>query len=99
MMIAAIFVSILAYVCRALAILIIVEAVLSWIPSMRFHPFKRMVSAVVDPLLAPLRKVIKPLYLNQVYIDFTPFIAVLILSYLPIIVLTILKNSGAFGGR
>jgi len=60
-----------------LALLIIVRAVLTWIPSVDYgHPLIRAIIRVTDPVLLPIRRVIPPLG----GIDVTPIAALLLIE-------------------
>jgi len=58
--------------------LIVLGAILSWFPSSRGHAITRFIQSVTNPLLAPFRAIIPALG----GIDFSPVIAMLLLSYL-----------------
>jgi YggT family protein len=62
---------------QLLMLLIVVRAVLSWIPSVDYwHPLIRAIVRVTDPILQPLRRVIPPLG----GIDLTPLVALFLLE-------------------
>ena len=59
---------------QLLSLLIIVRAVLSWIPGLdSAHPVIRFIMRVTDPILEPIRRVIPPLG----GFDLSPIIALL----------------------
>ena len=45
---------------RLYTALIVISAVASWFPQARNHSFTKTVDALVEPILAPIRKVIPP---------------------------------------
>ncbi len=55
---------------------VIISAVLSWFPF--YSPVKHIFDAMAYPILAPLRKLVPPVYT----FDFSPLIAILILIFL-----------------
>ncbi|HTU71424.1 MAG TPA: YggT family protein [Candidatus Baltobacteraceae bacterium] len=50
----------IVWVFRAYSVLLFVYAILSWIPDLR-GPWVRYLAAVVEPVLAPIRRIIPPL--------------------------------------
>lgn len=70
-------VTLVSDVAQVLALLIIVRAVLTWIPSVDYgHPLIRAIIRVTDPVLLPIRRVIPPLG----GIDVTPIAALLLIE-------------------
>jgi len=63
---------------QLLSLLLFVYALGSWFPSVRRSKFYLLLSALFEPLLEPIRKVIKPV--NGV--DFSPLILMLLLILL-----------------
>ncbi len=63
---------------QLLTILVIVHAFGSWFPSVRRSKFYWYIDAIVEPLLRPIRSVIKPV--NGV--DFSPLVLIFILYIL-----------------
>jgi YggT family protein len=64
-------------VAQVLALLIIVRAVLSWIPSVDYrHPVIRAIIRITDPVLLPIRRVVPPLG----GLDVTPIAALLLIE-------------------
>ena len=45
---------------RLYGMLVFISAILSWFPQARNHPIAQLVDALVEPLLAPIRKVLPP---------------------------------------
>ena len=63
---------------QLLTLLIIVRAVLSWIPTADYgHPAIRFVMRVTDPVLEPVRRVLPPLG----GLDLSPIVAILLLQF------------------
>ena len=55
---------------------VIISAILSWFPF--YSPIKHFFDAMAYPILAPIRRMIPPVYM----FDFSPLIAILILVFL-----------------
>ncbi|MFP4461630.1 MAG: YggT family protein [Thermotogota bacterium] len=69
---------------------LIIDAVLSFLPQMRYSPFRQVISSLANLVLNPLRRVIKPI--GQ--IDFTPYIAILIMIFLDAFLIQTLFDIG-----
>jgi len=64
---------------QLLTLLIIVRAVLSWIPNVDHgHPLIRWIMRVTDPILEPIRRAIPPLG----GFDLSPIIAILLVQFI-----------------
>lgn len=72
------FLLIAQYAIRALMLLIVVASVMSWFNPDPRNPAVKAVNAVVDPLLHPIRAILP----EGLGIDFSPMVALLILSAL-----------------
>jgi YggT family protein len=58
-------------------VLVIVRVFISWIPGVnQFHPFIRVIRQIVDPILAPFRRVL-PSFAG---IDLSPLLAIIVLN-------------------
>ena len=77
---------------NALYILIFVRVILSWIPSAANNPLGKLVYALTDPILSPIRKLIakSPLGGPGMMIDFSPFIASLAIMILQNVILSVI---------
>lgn len=86
-------VALVSDVAQVLALLIIVRAVLSWIPSIDYgHPVIRAIVRVTDPVLLPIRRLVPPLG----GLDVTPIAALLLIQIARYLLVNILV--AAFGG-
>lgn len=74
------------YLCRILAFVIIVRALLSWFPVGRVILLVVILNSVSNPILRPLRKIIPRLGM----FDITPMVAIVILYIIPLIISAIL---------
>lgn len=86
-------ITLISDVAQILALLIIVRAVLSWIPSLDYgHPVIRTINRVTDPLLLPIRRLVPPLG----GLDVTPIAALLLIQVARYLLINILV--AAFSG-
>jgi YggT family protein len=76
----------LAMVIQLLALAILVRALLSWFIRDPYNPLVQALDYVTEPILQPLRSLIPRMGM----IDFTPMIAIIVLS----IIATVLRDSG-----
>jgi YggT family protein len=70
-----ILVNIITFVAQILSLLIIISAVLSFFMS-PFHPIRQGIDRIVNPLLAPIRRVIPAMGA----IDFSPLILLILIQ-------------------
>lgn len=62
---------------QLLVLLIIVSVILSYFMD-PYHPIRRSIDSVVEPMLSPIRRVVPPLGM----IDFSPLILILLIQLL-----------------
>ncbi|HXX37294.1 MAG TPA: YggT family protein [bacterium] len=63
---------------QLLTLLIVVRAILSWIPTMDYgHPLIQLVVRITDPVLQPVRSILPPLG----GLDLSPIVAILLLQF------------------
>lgn len=60
-----------------LILLVIVQAILSWVMS-PYHPVRQTLDRLVEPLLAPIRRVVPPLGT----IDVSPIVLIIVIQVL-----------------
>ncbi|MGN1318140.1 MAG: YggT family protein [Lachnospirales bacterium] len=70
----------LYYFYNFLSILIFVRCILSWFNLGRDNIIIRMVDAVTEPILSPIRKIIHKSPISGFMIDFSPVIALILLQ-------------------
>ena len=72
------------YFLMILSILIIANALLSWFPSPTLRGIRQIIGSLIDPILGPIRKMIQKSIFggSHMSIDFSPFIAYLIITTL-----------------
>ncbi len=62
---------------QALYVLLLVRIVLSWVPGIdMYHPVVQFVHRVTSPILDPIRRLVPPV----AGLDFSPLVAILLLS-------------------
>ena len=74
------------FVAQALIILIIVAVILSYVMD-RYHPVRRWVDAIVDPLLMPIRRVLPPLG----GLDFSPLVLIILIQIIANLIVRLLR--------
>jgi YggT family protein len=67
--------------------LVIIAVVLSYIVD-PYNPVRRAVDSVVDPLLAPIRRILPPI----AGLDFSPFVLLILIQFLPRIINSLLQS-------
>lgn len=72
---------------RILIILVIIDVVLSYFMS-PFHPARVAIGKIVEPLLAPIRKIIPPVQM----IDFSPIILIILIQVVDSILGSLLQS-------
>lgn len=75
------------YAIRISTLVILIQAVLSWVMS-PYHPVRQAVDRVVNPFLAPIRRLLPPTGM----VDLSPLILIIILQVLDIIVMRLLTS-------
>jgi len=80
-------VNIISFVAQILSLLIIISAVLSFFMS-PFHPIRQAIDRIVNPMLAPIRKVVPALG----GIDFSPLILLILIQVVASIVSSLLLS-------
>jgi len=67
--------------------LVIIAVVLSYIVD-PYNPVRRAVDSVVNPLLAPIRRILPPI----AGLDFSPFVLLILIQFLPRIINSLLQT-------
>lgn len=80
-----------AILIKVIDFIILIRVILSWIPISRDNPILRLVYALSEPLLYPIRQLIKKSPLGDgMMVDFSPVILLLLLQLIQRILLSIL---------
>jgi YggT family protein len=67
--------------------LVIIAVILSYIVD-PYNPVRRAIDSVVDPLLAPIRRILPPI----AGLDFSPFVLLILIQFLPRIINSLLQT-------
>jgi YggT family protein len=70
---------------QVFAVVIFARVILEWIPVSDWHPVgrvRRLLRAVTQPVLAPVRALIPPLRVGSAAVDLSPVILILLLNLL-----------------
>ncbi|MCX6375840.1 MAG: YggT family protein [Armatimonadetes bacterium] len=83
-------VSLVHLVVRVLIILIIIEAILSWVPDLRwrFRGGSRLLERITAPLMAPFRRLIPPSKTGG--LDLSPILAIVALQIVERLLISVL---------
>lgn len=80
-----------AILIRVIDFVILIRVILSWIPLNRDNPILKLIYALSEPLLYPIRQLIKKSPLgDNMMVDFSPIILLLLLQLIQRILLSIL---------
>ena len=77
---------VISLIAQLLGLLVIVSVILSYVME-PYHPVRRAVDAIVEPMLAPLRRVIPPLGM----FDITPIVLLLLIQLISNLLITLLR--------
>ena len=80
-----IFVNIINFIVQALILLIIADVILSYFMS-PYHPIRSAVDRIVQPMLSPIQRFIRPIQ----GIDFSPLVLLLIIQLLGSLLVNVL---------
>jgi len=69
-----------------LIVLVIVHVILTYVMD-RYHPVRRWIDTIVEPLLNPIRRVVPPLG----GLDFSPLILIILIRILSNLIITLLR--------
>jgi YggT family protein len=74
---------------QILVVIVIVDVFLSYFLS-PYHPVRLFLDKIVNPMLNPIRRVVRPLQ----GIDFSPFILILLLQVISMLIVSLLASIG-----
>lgn len=72
---------------RLYSVAIVLRALLPWVGVSHFHPVMRFLIQITEPVMAPLRRFVRPV--NG--LDFTPMIALIIVYVIRLVLLNLLQ--------
>jgi YggT family protein len=78
-------VAVIKWVIEAYVVVLLVRAILSWFPDSSgsvLRPLQRGLTAVTEPVLAPVRRVIPPVRLGGGYLDLSLLVVIIVLEIL-----------------
>lgn len=87
MNVAGLLIQIIDLISRILIILVIVDVVLSYFMS-PFHPIRLTIGRIVEPLLAPIRRIVPPVQM----IDFSPIILIILIQVIDSVLISLLGS-------
>lgn len=67
-----------------LGLIVLVDVVASWILPNPYHPFRQALDRIVEPMMAPIRRIVPPLGM----VDFSPLILLILIQ----VITTVLAN-------
>lgn len=70
---------------------LIIRALLSWVNPDPYNPIVQILTKMTEPVLRPIRKLVPP---YRIGIDFSPFIAILVIIFLQYALLNTLYRIG-----
>ena len=73
------------YLSQLLVLLVIVSVILSYFMD-PYHPIRRSVDSVVEPMLAPIRRIVPPVGM----LDFSPLILIILIQVLSNLIIRLL---------
>ena len=80
--------SLVQLIIKAYLLLIILRAVMSWVNPARHHPVTLLLERVTEPLLRPIRSIVG----IQHGIDFSPLVAIVLLTLVERVILGIFAS-------
>ena len=81
-----ILIQIIYFLSQALILLIIISVILSYVMD-RYHPVRRWVDSVVEPMLMPIRRVVPLVGM----LDFSPLILIILIRILSNLIIRLLR--------
>ena len=74
--------------------LILARVIISWLPKRMDNVFFKLIYSLTEPILGPIRKLVfkSPLGGPGMRLDFSPFIAILLLEALRIVLISLIRG-------
>ena len=79
-------IQIISFISQALILLVIISVILSYVMD-RFHPVRRWVDSVVEPMLMPIRRVVPLVGM----LDFSPLILIILIQLISNLIIRLLR--------
>ena len=80
------FIQLIYFISEALIIFIIISVILSYVMD-PYHPVRRWVDSIVQPLLMPIRRVVPPV----AGLDFSPLVLIILIQLIANILVRLLR--------
>lgn len=80
-----ILISLIGIIAQVLVLVVIISVILSYFID-PYHPLRRALDSIVEPMLAPIRRIVPPIGM----IDFSPLILIILIQVLSNIIIRIL---------
>ncbi|WP_294375818.1 YggT family protein [uncultured Clostridium sp.] len=80
---------IISIIFRIIEFAILAECIASWVPQLRYSQFMEIVYKITTPILEPCRR-LQDRLLGNLPIDFSPFIAMIILDVIRVLLINLL---------
>lgn len=75
---------------RALQLLVLASVIVSWVPSLKYHPVSQWIRRLTDPMLRPFRAIVP---VGAGGLDFSPVILLIVLWLAQWAVIRLLTSS------
>jgi len=82
----------ISYAFWALQLLVLARVIISWVPSVRYHPLAQWITSVTDPMLRPFRAMVP---VGAGGVDFSPMILLIVLWIAQRMILALLPSGVA----
>lgn len=79
-------IQIISFISQALILLVIISVILSYVMD-RYHPVRRWVDSVVEPMLMPIRRVVPLVGM----LDFSPLVLILLIQLISNLIIRLLR--------
>ena len=79
-------IQIISFISQALILLVIISVILSYVMD-RYHPVRRWVDSVVEPMLMPIRRVVPLVGM----LDFSPLVLILLIQLISSLIIRLLR--------
>ena len=79
-------IQIISFISQALILLVIISVILSYVMD-RYHPVRRWVDAIVEPMLLPIRRVVPLVGM----LDFSPLVLILLIQLISSLIIRLLR--------
>ncbi len=78
--------SIISLLANLIILVIIIQAILTFVMS-PYHPVRRFLDSIVEPMLAPIRRILPPI----AGLDFSPVVLIIIIQIISSLLINLLR--------